>query len=118
MNFPATPANGAIYSPFGGPVYVFNSPVWDIFQAGWSAGQPPSMSLYYTATAAQTAFLVTTADRFGNSFTIVVDSSVQVSRSGARLMPADNYTVTGNTVTLLSPCGEGEPVIIDIWEPV
>jgi hypothetical protein len=78
-------------------------------------------SLYYIALAAQSSFLLSTADRFGTSYTLDAGSKVQVTRGGVRLMPVDGsgqgaYTVAGNSILLSYPAGAGETIIVDIWE--
>lgn len=76
---------------------------------------PVATSLYYTATAGQTAFPLQTPDEFGNVATIG-DEALFVYRSGNRLVYFDGYTVDapGNTVTLRYPAGAGEPIVFDV----
>jgi hypothetical protein len=92
-----------------------------VITAGPPTGSVHVASLYYLGGAAQSNFPLSTADRFGTTYTLGGGSKVQVTRGGVRLMPTDGsgqgaYTVTGNVVALSYPTGVGETVIVDIWE--
>jgi hypothetical protein len=75
-------------------------------------------TLYYTALGGQTVFPLGIPDEFGN-VGVMTANGVQVYRSGNRLTFTDGYTldVTNNRVTLTSPAGDGEPVIIELTTP-
>jgi len=86
-----------------------------------TTGVTDRSSLYYVATAGQTAFPLGTPDRFNKSANLSASAAVTVMRNGSRLMPVDGlgvggYTLAGNVVTLAWPAGDGETVIIDIVE--
>lgn len=88
--------NGSAWQPLGKPVPAVTS------------------ALFYKATANQTVFPLTTADLFGNTFTLQTGQGVAVYLNGVRLTPDDgsgtkgDYTVSipASTVTL----GAGAPV--------
>ena len=81
------------------------------------------ISLYYVASAAQEIFSLATPDRFGNTAELAVGMTVDATAGGIRLALDDGtgyggYTVTivEDVVTLLSPAGAGEQIIIDVYE--
>ena len=63
----------------------------------------------------QTVFPLGTPDEFGH-VGVMTANGVQVYRSGNRLTFTDGYTldVTNNKVTLTSPAGDSEPIIIEL----
>lgn len=64
----------------------------------------------YVATAGQTAF--TGADSNGESLDITVDSFVSVFLNGIRLIKTDDYTLSTDTVTLVSGASLNDELII------
>ena len=76
-------------------------------------------TLYYSAVIGQTLFPLSVPDKFGQSWTLTLGETVNVSRNGGRLMPAVGsdgaYTVASNIVALLWPAGQGEIIAIDVY---
>ena len=74
-----------------------------------------STTLYYVGVGGQTVFNLGTPDEFSNVGEMT-ENGVQVYRSGNRLTFTDGYTldVLSNTVTLIYPVGDGEPIIIEL----
>jgi hypothetical protein len=79
-------------------------------------GIPVTISLYYTAAAGQVTFSLSTLDDFGNTAVLDSNNDLLVYRSGNRLTYIYDYTVNivGNSVSLVSPAGVGEPIVFDI----
>lgn len=88
--------NGGAWQPLGKPVPAVTS------------------ALFYKATANQTVFPLTTADLFGNTFTLQVGQGVAVYLNGVRLTPDDGSGTKGDYVvsipTSTVTLGAGAPV--------
>jgi hypothetical protein len=77
-----------------------------------------SNTLYYTAMAGQTIFILSTPDKFGH-VGVLADSNVLVYEAGGRQVPYDNYNVSvrANIITFVNPLTEGEIVVFDLITP-
>jgi hypothetical protein len=103
--------------------YVWDGSQWQSFYGVQRAG---IMTLWYLATANQTAFPTSAADLHGKTFTIdaTKPEGVDPHVNGVKLMPLaagspdGDYTLSGSTITFLRPLRAGDIVGIDILMPV
>ena len=114
---------GSIYfdtEPPPGQTMVWNGSQWV------SMTQPARAmvsTLWYSATAGQTAFPLTAADLYGHSYTIssTAPEPIGVWVNGVKLMPYQSplgdWTIAASTVTMQRPLRAGDLVSFDIYMP-
>ena len=114
---------GSIYfdtDPPPGQTMVWNGSQWV------SMTQPARAmvsTLWYSATAGQTAFPLTAADLYGHSYTIssTAPEPIGVWVNGVKLMPYQSplgdWTIAASTVTMQRPLRAGDLVSFDIYMP-
>jgi hypothetical protein len=115
---PLTP--GAIYYDSSkNQTYIWDGSQWVSLAMPQRAGM---MTLWYEATAGQTAFNLAVPDEQGLTYIMSVETpeGLDVHRQGLKLVPEGDWTVNpaANTVTLLAPCTAGDIVAIDVMVPV
>jgi hypothetical protein len=112
---------GAMYfDTTSGTMMVWTGSTW----VNLAQGPAPAFtsSLYYLAINGQTAFPLTTGDRFSNTFTFnqTNPEGLQALVNGVRLWPTQDYNVTiaTSTVIFLRPLPANAAVTFDILAPV
>jgi len=114
------PVGAVYYNTSNGVTYIWTGTAWTPI---WTPSKAVTSSLYYAATAGQTAFPLTASDMFGGAHTLASDGSegVEVFLNGARLTPTigavtNDYTVTvaSSTVTLAEGATVGAVLCVDI----
>ena len=112
-------AIGSIYydSDDGQP-YVWNGSAWVPF---YQPGVAATMTLWYVATAGQTAFPFGVADKNGVTWNLDDDDpeTILASVNGVRLMTPDDWTVSvpSSTVTFARPLRAGDVASFDLLVP-
>ena len=114
---------GSIYydtDPPPGQMYVWDGTNW---QSMTSPQRAAVATLWYSATAGQTVFPLTTTDIYGHNFTISSTSpeALNVYANGVKLMPFQtplgDWTISGSTVTLQRPVRLEDLISMDIFLP-
>jgi hypothetical protein len=124
-NTPNTPTGqpippGAMYfDTILGVMLVWNGSTWVPLAQG--PAKATTSSLYYLATAGQTVFPLSTADRFGHVFAFnqTATEGLHGLVNGVRLEPTVDYTVdtAASSVTFLRPLVANAIVTFDILTP-
>jgi len=100
--------------------YVWTGSSWEPFYAG--VNRSGIATLWYEATAGQTAFPLTAMDLQGRSWTLTPGSPEQVDPhvNGIKLMPINDFVVDApsSTVTFQRPLRAGDMVAVDVLMPV
>lgn len=114
---------GSIYydtDPPPGQMYVWDGSSW---QSMTQPARAMVSTLWYSASAGQTVFPLTTPDIYGHNFTISSTNPEPISvwANGVRLMPYQtplgDWTVSGSTVTLQRPVRLEDLISFDIYLP-
>jgi hypothetical protein len=102
-----------------GMMLVWNGSSWVPLAQG--PAKATTSSLYYLATAGQTVFPLSTADRFGHVFAFnqAATEGLQALVNGVRLEPTIDFTVdtVASSVTFLRPLPANAIVTFDILTP-
>jgi hypothetical protein len=113
------PDGGMYFDTNLGMMLVWNGSSWVPLAQG--PAKATTSSLYYVATAGQTVFPLSTADRFGHVFAFnqTATEGLQALVNGVRLEPTYDFTVdtVGSSVTFLRPLTINAIVTFDILTP-
>jgi hypothetical protein len=114
------PPGGMYFDTELGFMLVWNGSSWVPLAQGAAAAT--TASLYYHATAGQTVFPLTTADRYGHTFAFnqTHNEGLIGLVNGVRLEPTADFTVdtVASAVTFLRPLAANAAVAFDILTPV
>lgn len=102
-----------------GVMMVWNGSTW---VNAYAPGKATTASLYYLATAGQTVFPLSVADRNGKTFAFnqAAPEGAQAFVNGVRLEPTFDFTIdaVASSITFLRPLSVNSLVIFDFLTPV